>query len=98
MPEKRFMPRRLHKPVPLVWNLTGPQVLVMIVSFALLSVFIITARTVTFLILGVVIMGIVLGGEYILFQAFEGTERSLLKHLVSKFKYGMKVPERYSGR
>ena len=23
MPEKRFMPRRLHKPVPLVWNLTA---------------------------------------------------------------------------
>lgn len=98
MPEKRFMPRRLHLPIPLVWNLTGPQVLVIIVSFAVISVFIILSTTALSMVLSIAALGVVLGGEYLFFQLVQGTRRSLIKHYISRIQYNIKVPERYCGK
>jgi hypothetical protein len=98
MPEKHFMPRRLHLPIPLVWSLTGPQVFVIIVSFGLCSVFILTAKSAASVVASLVLTGAVLGGEYLFFQLMQGTRRSLVKHYLSRLKYNMKVPERYCGK
>lgn len=85
-------------PIPLVWSLTGPQVFVIIVSFGLCSVFILTAKSAASVIASLVLTGTVLGGEYLFFQLMQGTRRSLVKHYLSRLKYNMKVPERYCGK
>lgn len=96
--EKRFMPRRLHYPIPLIWNLTAPQFMTMVVTFAVFAVFIISARSISQLLFGIVGAGVFVGAEFLVFMALRGTERSLLKHCISKIKYGLKVPPRYAGR
>ncbi len=96
--EKRFMPRRLHYPIPLIWNLTAPQFVTMAVSFAIFAVFIVTAGSISQLIFGIVGAGASVGAEFLVFMILRGTERALLKHCVSKIKYGLKVPPRYAGR
>jgi len=92
------MPRRLHYPVPLIWNLTAPQFAVLVVTFIFFSVFVMSAGSAGKLIIGLLCMGISLGAEFLFFMILQGTERSFLKHCVSKIKYGLKVPPRYAGR
>jgi len=98
MPDKRFMPRRLHYSIPLVWGLTAPQVTVMVVTFAVFAFFVISAGSVSSFVTSILLMGLFCGGEYLLFQVMQGMERSLMKHLISRIKYGAKVPVRYAGR
>lgn len=92
------MPRRLHYPIPLVWNLTAPQFITMVATFAFFSVFIITAGSISQLLFGLVGAGVSVGAEFFVFMILRGTERGLFKHCISKIKYGLKVPVRYAGR
>jgi hypothetical protein len=96
--EKRFMPRRLHHPIPLVWNLTAGEFIVLVVTFAFFAFFIIGAGTPSSLLLMVLLAGASVGGEYLFFQIMKGTERSLFKHLLERAKYRLKAPIRYAGR
>jgi len=58
------MPRRLHYPVPLVWNLTAPQFAVLVVTFVFFSAFVMSAGSAGELIIGLLCMGISLGAEF----------------------------------
>ncbi len=85
-------------PIPLVWSLTGPQIFIIIASFGLCSVFILTAKSAASVIASIILTGAVLGGEYLFFQLMQGTRRSLVKHYFLRLKYNAKVPERYCGK
>lgn len=96
--EKRFMPRRLHYPIPLVWNLTAPEFVVLIVTGGFFAFFIISAKTPVVLFSSIILAALFIGGEYVFFQFMKGMERSLFKHLLERVKYRLKVPIRYTGR
>ena len=85
-------------PIPLVWSLTGPQIFIIIASFGLCSVFILTAKSAASVIASIILTGAVLGGEYLFFQLMQGTRRSIVKHYLLRLKYNTKVPERYCGK
>lgn len=96
--EKRFMPRRLHHPIPLLWNLTAPEFMVLVITFAVFAFFIIKAKSPSSLFISVLFAGVSVGGEYLFFQFMKGMERSLFKHLLERAKYRLKAPIRYTGR
>jgi len=96
--EKRFMPRRLHHPIPLLWNLTASEFVVLIVTGGFFAFFIIGAKTPIMLFSSLILAGLFIGGEYVFFQFMKGMERSLFKHLLERAKYRLKAPIRYTGR
>lgn len=96
--EKRFMPRRLHHPIPLLWNLTAPEFMVLVITGGFFAFFIIKAESASSLFISILLAGAFVGGEYLFFQLMKGTERSLFKHLLERAKYRLKVPLRYTGR